>query len=497
MTPRSMGSISTEQLWSLVPGWTRAKDQEGLLRALVEALGVGLDAVRDDVLRLLDDMFVETCDPRLVPLIGDLVGVSIDPAIPVVRQRHLVKYAVHLRRRRGTAEHLETLGWQITGFETSVRDAHDARWTARAPLRAVRLNGVASGVALPTAVRVSGALPIHKVEVTMRVVWPVRRAQIELTPVGPDVHAVDPRRAVGLRHADGTPILRRDPAGTRVSVGRVAGEAPIEVNLIGADFAHIGRLTPRFMNLPDNLPIYVPARTLAIDPERGRVAGPTAPSPGIRAYRRYRIHFWEPLRAELVSCVAATRKDGVFTFAADGSTGPLTDPNGVRLLVGIEGEHRVPRPSDASERLLVVRSPGHARRGEVVFPFVLLGPGVALDARRAAVEQGIPLDVPGLGGLFSIEDEWGWDICRNVRFVDDLSREAPPDHTVQVDVARGRFRVSPAWQNARLSVRYHRPYDLATIKRRGEDALRNALPLGCSARIIFRDTAPGSTEVSP
>ena len=48
--------------------WTRVRDEQaaGLLRALLSALGVGLDAVQGDVVRLLHDMFVDTCDPRLI-----------------------------------------------------------------------------------------------------------------------------------------------------------------------------------------------------------------------------------------------------------------------------------------------------------------------------------------------------------------------------------------------------------------------------------------------
>ncbi|MEO7731847.1 MAG: hypothetical protein ABIY55_12800, partial [Kofleriaceae bacterium] len=80
----------SQRLWDRVPVWTRVRDQqgEGLLQALLSALGVGLDAVQADVLRLLDDMFVETCDPKLIPLIGDLVGVQVDRQLPIARQRH-------------------------------------------------------------------------------------------------------------------------------------------------------------------------------------------------------------------------------------------------------------------------------------------------------------------------------------------------------------------------------------------------------------------------
>jgi hypothetical protein len=164
-------------------------------------------------------------------------------------------------------------------------------------------------------------------------------------------------------------------------------------------------------------------------------------------------------------------------------------------LVGFQGELHVPVPGPG-ERLLLVREQGYRRPGVALHPFLLLPVGRAFQADVPAVEQGLPLDVWGLNRLFSIEDEWGWDRFRKVRLVTEMGRDAPPDDVVDVDIARGRFRVGPPHERASLRVRYHRPYDLAGLKHRGQDALRRGLPLGRSARFVFRDTAPGSTEVS-
>lgn len=494
MTMRPSMRPAADRMWDLVPGWTRYRHRppEGsnnpdLLRSLIEALGVGIDAVRGDIDRLLDDMFVDTCDPRLVPLIGDLVGVSVDPEIPVARQRHQVKYAVHLRRRKGTASQLEMLGWQITGFRTTVKEAPSTERTIFDPQLSARITGAAAAIGA-IAADVSGRIPPATIEIAMDVVWPVRRAQIELAPVGPDVHAIDPHRDIGLRRADGTPIFRRDDPAGLVGPGRA-----IEVKLIGADFPVLGALRPRFMSLPDRTPPYVPDHTLAIDPERGRVAGPTAPMPGIRAYRRYRLQFWEPTRGELVEGAPAALDGGVCTFASDGGFDALTDADGVRLLLGFEGQRSVPVPT-ADERLLIVREPGHRRHGRAHAPFVLLAPGAPLAHGTPAAAQGLLLDGPGLNRLFSIEDVWGWDLFRTVRLVGELDVEPPADDTVEVDIARGRFRVGPAHAPGALHVRYHRRYDVAAIKRRGAEALRRAVPLGRTARVVFRDTAPGSSE---
>lgn len=498
MSDRPSERAAADRMWKQVPAWARFRDRDeqgtperGVLRGLVEALGAGLDAVRDDALRLLDDLFVETCDPRLVPLIADLVGVSIDPVIPIARQRHQVKYALHLRRRKGTAEQLEALGWQITGFRTRVHEARSAQRSVFEPLLSARVNGAGPGEPSigATAARISGRIPPGKLRLVMDVAWPVRRAQLELERIGPDLYAVDARE-VGLRRADGSPILRHDDPAELVGPGRA-----IEVSLIGADFPVLGKLKPRFMSLPEGAPPYVPDHTLAIDPERGRVAGPTAPMPGIRAYRRYRLQFWRPTRGELVCGRPAPLGGGVFAFAADARLDRLTDAEGAGLLLAFEGERAAAAPAE-DQRLLVVREPGQRLPGRAHAPFVLLPPGQALTPGVPASQQegALLLDGWGLNRLFSIEDEWGWDRFRTTRLVSELGREAPPDDTVEVDLARGRFQVGPAHEGAALHVRYCRRYDVASLKRRGVEALRRAAPLGRALTFAFRDTAPGSSE---
>jgi hypothetical protein len=200
------------------------------------------------------------------------------------------------------------------------------------------------------------------------------------------------------------------------------------------------------------------------------------------------------MRGELVGGTPTSLGDGVFAFASDARLDGLTDGDGVRLVLGFEGERSVPTPA-LGERLVIVREPGHRRHGHAYSPFVLLPPGQSLQPGVSAAHQGgLLLDGPGLNRLFSIEDEWGWDRFRTVRLVSELGRESPPDDTVEVDIARGRFRVGPAHGQATLQVRYCRRYDVAAIKRRGVEALRRAVPLGRTAMFVFRDTAPGRSE---
>ncbi|HEY5956398.1 MAG TPA: phage tail protein, partial [Polyangiaceae bacterium] len=223
------------RIWDLVPGWTRWRDEHapgtGLLHGLVDALGLGLDAVQQDIERLFDDLFVDTCDPKLISIIGDLVGVTIDPHLPISRQRHQVKYAIYLRRRKGTNEALRMILWQRTGYRLSVREPLVATRSIHDPLLSARLGGSTQIVKPSGTLDISGKTPSQRVTLLVDVAWPVRRSQATLIPIGPDVHALSRTRCVGLRRSDGTPILIADDPAEFVGKGRA-----IEIDLIGADF---------------------------------------------------------------------------------------------------------------------------------------------------------------------------------------------------------------------------------------------------------------------
>lgn len=477
----------SERLWDRVPIRTRVRDHEasGLLHSLVAALGVGLDAVQADVLRLLDDMFVDTCDPRLIPVIGDLVGVQVDRQIPEARQRHQVKYALHLRRRRGTIEAIETLCWQRTGARARVLEPR-RRPTARGPERAAIIRGPAASAPLGTApISQRGSIDV---DVVLFVARPVRRRQVQLSlaRAGSEVHAIEPGRDVAMRRADGTPIFRTDdPADL------VGPNLAIELLLDGGDFPLLGDLVPRFVNLAGDAPIYVPSRTIAIDPERGRAMGPTPPAPGLRARRRYRLRFWQAAGAEAIHAAPAPQDLGVYTFAADGATTGLTDDDGNALRLVFEGQHG-PLPR-ADERLLIVREPSEARahrQRPPSEPYVLLPPGQPYAPALPAIEHtgALRLDSWGLARLFSVEDAWGWDRFSRIQLVRGFTTAPPSDATVEIDVERGRLRVGPQLDAPDLRVRYFRRFDLKAARRSAESAVRDNTPLGRRAHVRFEDT---------
>lgn len=495
MTIRPSQRPYADRLWERVPVWTRVRDRQadGLLQALVSALGVGLDEIQADVERLLGDMFVDTCDKRLIPVIGDLVGVQVDREIDLARQRHQVKYALHLRRRRGTAAAIETMCWQRTGFRAEVFEPK-RRPASRRDERSAVITGPA-GAAPPRAPLRAVAVSErdgHDLRVVLSVARPVRRREVLLERVRPasEVHAIRPGRDVPLRRSDGTSIFRTDPPGDLVGPGLA-----IELVLDGGDFPVLGDLAPRFMNLAGDAPIHVPSRTIAIDPERGRVMGPTPPAPGLRAQRRYRLRFWQALGGAAVAGEPTELAHGTYSFAADGATTGLTDEDGNALRLTTEGKPG-PLPR-ADERVIIACEPGSARRPDDE-PFVILPPGQPYTPALAAADHAgaLALDTAGLARLFSIEDDLGWDAYPVVRLVRGFVAGVPPrEDTVEVDLERGRFRIAPRFDAPELRVRYFRRFDVAAARRKGTSTIADNTPLGRTAHVAFKDNGSSMGDI--
>lgn len=477
----------SEQLWRAIPRRLRLRDHldaggQGVLRGLVDVLGRGLDVVRDDIGRLYDDLFVETCDPRLIPLIGDLVGVDVDPTAPVERQRYQVKSFVHWARRRGTPEQLEHLAWIVSGFRARVREPGGLGDEFPGPPHTARISG--REYTLAFALRVSDWQPERRITIELAVSWPVRRASRVLVPIAPNLHACVADRFVGLRRGDGSPIFLADDPRLLVGPGLA-----IDLELEGADAGRHGPFHTRFMRLAPGAVPRVPARTLAIDPERGLVAGPAAPLPGILGARRYRLGFHESLRGEWSEQPPVGLAPGVFSFSPAGDDRPLHDEQGHRLVVVREGE-RSPQIG-ADERVLFARHAALARPCGLALPFVLLAPGESPGPEL----RGAALDRAGLTAFFTIEDEWDWEAFAEVRLVHEFRGDPPPDHVVEVDLRRGRLRVNPARAGAVRRVGSYRRFDVDAVRHRLVQILRAAVPLGRTCRLVFRDTAPGRREV--
>jgi hypothetical protein len=66
-----------ERLYDLLPAIYRIRDaEEGeVLRALLSVIEEEMQALEQDIARLYEDLFIETCDEWVIPYIGDLLGV--------------------------------------------------------------------------------------------------------------------------------------------------------------------------------------------------------------------------------------------------------------------------------------------------------------------------------------------------------------------------------------------------------------------------------------
>jgi len=126
-----------DRLYELLPVIHRMRDadQGYPLRDFLRVLANQADVLEQDIARLYDNWFIETCDDWVVPYIGDLLGYSLLPEAAaldaagsgcsaglghVLAPRADVANTIDARRRKGTLSLLEDLA----------RDAAD--WPARA-----------------------------------------------------------------------------------------------------------------------------------------------------------------------------------------------------------------------------------------------------------------------------------------------------------------------------------------------------------------------------
>jgi hypothetical protein len=124
------------RLYDLLPAYVRYRDAAGAdepLKAVMEALELPFQVVRDDVDDLYRAWFIETCADWMVPYLGDLVGVrgleSSRRLLPTARAR--VANALAYRRAKGTPAALERAARDATGWPCRVVEY--GRRTAASP----------------------------------------------------------------------------------------------------------------------------------------------------------------------------------------------------------------------------------------------------------------------------------------------------------------------------------------------------------------------------
>lgn len=89
------------------------QDPSGQLQAYLSILEDAFAAVHDNIRALYEDLFIETCDPWVVPYIGDLLGVSHLSGDPWTLRADVAD-TILLRRRKGTLHALELLAFDLT-----------------------------------------------------------------------------------------------------------------------------------------------------------------------------------------------------------------------------------------------------------------------------------------------------------------------------------------------------------------------------------------------
>jgi hypothetical protein len=98
-------SLDADQLYTLLPAVYRTRDAAagGQLRALFGALAAQSDVVSQNLRQLYDDLFIETCEPWVIPYIGDLIGYNSAYELAAVSDsRTEVANTIGYRRRKGT-----------------------------------------------------------------------------------------------------------------------------------------------------------------------------------------------------------------------------------------------------------------------------------------------------------------------------------------------------------------------------------------------------------
>lgn len=143
-----MSHYESARLYELLPAVYRVRDAEmGYpLRELVGILAREAQIVERDIARLYENWFIETCDPWVVPYIGDLIGVRqvhVDLRSRFSRRAEVAN-TISYRRRKGTAAVLEQLARDVTGWPARVLEAFELLGTTQYIVNHVRPHSLQS-----------------------------------------------------------------------------------------------------------------------------------------------------------------------------------------------------------------------------------------------------------------------------------------------------------------------------------------------------------------
>ncbi len=128
-----MNTAKRVPLYERLPEIYRIRDAEQTppdqLRALLAAVEGAFGAVHENIEALYNDLFIDTCDPWVIPYIADLVGTT-HLAGDAYTLRADVADTIALRRRKGTLGAIERLAANLTGWPCrAVELFHNLAWT--------------------------------------------------------------------------------------------------------------------------------------------------------------------------------------------------------------------------------------------------------------------------------------------------------------------------------------------------------------------------------
>jgi hypothetical protein len=105
------------RLYDLLPAVHRRYDAlRGYpLRAVLAVIGEQADLLEDDLRRLYENWFIETCQDWVVPYLGDLVGYRLPHGAQTASRREVADTVAN-RRRKGTLALLEKLAMDVAGW---------------------------------------------------------------------------------------------------------------------------------------------------------------------------------------------------------------------------------------------------------------------------------------------------------------------------------------------------------------------------------------------
>lgn len=112
-------STPTVPLFDRLPEIYRTRDAEQSpaypLRAYLGAIEEAFGALHDDIGRLYDNLFIDTCEDWVVPYLGDLLGTTHLKGEPRTLRADVAD-TIALRRRKGTLGAIERLAADLTGW---------------------------------------------------------------------------------------------------------------------------------------------------------------------------------------------------------------------------------------------------------------------------------------------------------------------------------------------------------------------------------------------